>query len=324
MNYCIITTINEPTNAVQKLYELFGNNLIIVGDLKTPKDWDYNGISPINEPSKLYAPNNHYARKNLGYLYAIKNGAKLIYDTDDDNIPNDSFVIRDSNVLSYNSFASDGWFNVYKFFNIENLWPRGFPLKLIKKLSSYKEFIHSQNSSIQQGVSDGEPDIDAIARLVFNSDTTFKEDRSIYLENDTWCPFNSQSTWWFPKAFPLMYLPITASFRMTDIWRSFIAQRCLWEIGEGVTFHSPAEVYQKRNEHDLLKDFTDEISGYLNNESIVRILRNLELKKGVDYVGDNLLLCYKELVNNGIFQQEELNSVSEWINDYEKITRNLA
>ena len=32
-------------------------------------------------------PKNHYTRKNLGYLYAIKNGADAIIDTDDDNFP---------------------------------------------------------------------------------------------------------------------------------------------------------------------------------------------------------------------------------------------
>ncbi|KAK0046095.1 glycosyltransferase STELLO1, partial [Biomphalaria pfeifferi] len=30
-------------------------------------------------------PYKSYARKNLGYLYAILNGAKFIYETDDDN-----------------------------------------------------------------------------------------------------------------------------------------------------------------------------------------------------------------------------------------------
>ena len=35
-----------------------------------------------------YCPLNHYARKNIGYLYAIQNGADIIYDTDDDNYPN--------------------------------------------------------------------------------------------------------------------------------------------------------------------------------------------------------------------------------------------
>ncbi len=32
-------------------------------------------------------PFNSYNRKNIGYLFAIKNGAKFIYDTDDDNEP---------------------------------------------------------------------------------------------------------------------------------------------------------------------------------------------------------------------------------------------
>jgi hypothetical protein len=83
-------------------------------------------------------------------------------------------------------------------------------------------------------------------------------------KRNSWCPFNSQSTWFFKKAFPLMYLPCSCKHsECTDIWRSFIGQRCLWEIGEGVTFHSPSEVYQDRNEHDLLKDFEDEIPGYL-------------------------------------------------------------
>ena len=40
----------------------------------------------ISRLSKLI-PLNHYARKNLGYLYAIKKGFEIIYETDDDNIP---------------------------------------------------------------------------------------------------------------------------------------------------------------------------------------------------------------------------------------------
>ncbi len=29
---------------------------------------------------------NHFGRKNIGFLYAMHNGAEVIYDTDDDNI----------------------------------------------------------------------------------------------------------------------------------------------------------------------------------------------------------------------------------------------
>jgi len=151
----------------------------------------------------------------------------------------------------------------------------------------------------------------------------FKDKKSLYLKKDVWCPFNSQSTWWFPEAFALMYLPVNASFRMTDIWRSFVAQRCLWELDMGVTFHSPSEVYQDRNEHDLLKDFEDEIPGYLNNDRIVQILDGLELKKkGAKNVCDNLLTCYLELIKNNILPNKEQGAVMAWISDYKKIYEN--
>ena len=56
---------------------------------------------------------------------------------------------------------------------------------------------------------------------------------------DTWCPFNSQNTAWWRDAVPLLYLPAYCSFRMTDIWRSFVAQRIAWENGWRLLFHEP-------------------------------------------------------------------------------------
>ena len=38
-----------------------------------------------------YLPENHYCRKMYGYLHAIHHGAEIIVDTDDDNIPYDTF-----------------------------------------------------------------------------------------------------------------------------------------------------------------------------------------------------------------------------------------
>lgn len=323
MNYCIVTTINYPTEAIEELYKKFGNNLIIVGDIKTPSDWDYKGIKPLLG-SDIYAPDNHYAKKNLGYLEAIKNGAKLIYDSDDDNIPNEKWKIRPYNTDTHAVFIYNGWCNVYRCFDT-NIWPRGFPLTMIDNDLPGVPLPTTVGSSIQQGLSDGEPDIDAIARLVLKDrQNKFTKKDSIYLLPNTWCPLNSQSTWWFPKAFPLMYLPVNTSFRMTDIWRSFVAQRCLWEINDGVTFHSPSEVYQKRNEHDLLKDFEDEIPGYLLNDKISQILGKLSLKRGTKFICENLLSCYIALVDNNILPKEEILSVKEWIKEYEHITSNLG
>lgn len=329
MNYCVITTINKPTKAVEKLYEHFGRNLIIVGDNKTPKDWGYEQSTFIESKTqnewpfatKYYAPYNHYARKNIGYLLAIKNKASLIYDTDDDNIPNSKWRLREKECWA-NESLGEGWYNVYNLFSHEYIWPRGFSLRHLSDLPN-EGANKIVSSSIQQGMADGEPDVDAIWRLVFDRANGFSQAKSVYLNPNTWCPFNSQSTWFFPKAYPLMYLPVNASFRMTDIWRSFIAQRCLWEIGEGVTFHSPSEVFQDRNEHDLLKDFEDEISGYLKNDLIVETLSDLNLKSGDENVCENLITCYQAIVDKNILPEMEMRSVKAWVKDYETIIANL-
>jgi len=310
-NYCVITTVNPPTKAIEILHEKFGKNLIVVGDKKTPENWEYKDVTYINPTTSL---TNHYARKNIGYLEAMKNGATLIYCTDDDNVPNDKWKVRELNVSAKES-VNGGWYNVYSLLSPNFMWPRGFSLNRVRS-HPILGFDVNVESSIQQGLSDGEPDVDAIFRLIFQRRNMFDYKKSIYLRSFTWCPFNSQSTWFFPKAFPLMYLPITASFRMTDIYRSFVAQRCLWELGEGVTFHSPSEVFQDRNEHDLMKDFADEVHGYLNVDKIVELLGALILKKGEEYVCENLYTCYEELTANSILPVTELFSVKKWIKDY--------
>jgi hypothetical protein len=318
--HCVVTTINQPTRAVKDLHDKFHQNLIIVADKKTPLHWEYKDIIPIRESTKAYAPYDHYARKNLGYMKAIQNRASIIYDTDDDNIPNENWGMREVETIA-NKSLGNGWYNVYQVMGSCGTWPRGFSLRHLKEILSFEDETSLVSSSIQQGLADGEPDVDAIWRLVVNKFNGFKVDRSIYLQQNAWCPFNSQSTWWFPKAYPLMYLPIYSTFRMTDIWRSLVAQRCLWELGEGVTFHSPSEVFQDRNEHDLLKDFEDEIPGYLNNNKIVEALEATALMPWEDSILENLFRCYNTLVKKGFLPLKELTSLDKWIEDYEYATR---
>ena len=68
-------------------------NLVVVGDTKSPKDWSLPGVHFLDvERQKRLGlrlhdalPYRHYARKNIGYLFATMNGARTIYETDDDN-----------------------------------------------------------------------------------------------------------------------------------------------------------------------------------------------------------------------------------------------
>ncbi len=107
---------------------------------------------------------------------------------------------------------------------------------------------------------------------------------------------------------------------MCDIWRSFVAQRCLWELGCGVVFHAP-EVFQERNPHSSLRDFCDEIPGYTKNKSLVAALSGTVLREGNREVGANLMRCYESLVRERFLPDAELPLVAAWLSDLEKLQR---
>jgi hypothetical protein len=212
--------------------------------------------------------------------------------------------------------------NIYNFFTQRKIWPRGFPLEELNgsnrniPVSDIKNTIYCP---IQQGLADDNPDVDAVFRMTEQLPLTFEKNGSYYLGRGMWCPFNSQNTTWFEDVFPLLYLPSYCTFRMTDIWRSFVAQRIIWECDWGICFHE-ATVRQERNEHNLIKDFEEEVPGYINNSKVRRILEALELKKGKNEIGDNLLTCYEELVRNGIISDKrELDLLSTWLEDLKSI-----
>lgn len=329
----VITSVNPPSPAVRALASLCPGSVIVVGDTKTPANWEHHGVDfysverqgtlGLSLPSRLKPA--HYARKNIGYLQAMRAGAECIYDTDDDNEPSDAWRERQLS-CSAQAVTERGWCNVYRYFHPTEIWPRGFALaKLANDQPKLADTTSIAECPIQQGLADGEADVDAIWRLAAlphwmrGRFILFRDKKSVVLGNGAWCPFNSQTTWWFEEAFPLLYLPTYATFRMTDIWRSFVAQRCLWELGRGVAFHSPSEVVQKRNEHDLMKDFEDEVPGYLANEKIVSVLESTSLSPGAGAVTANLLYCYETLVDSGFLPPDELDGVRAWVDDVEKI-----
>lgn len=325
----VLTTIQEPTDCVRRLSEVLNKNevpLLVVGDRKGPRNYDLPGVEFFNMVDQLQSPfelakllpENHYSRKNLGYLLAMAKGATSIYETDDDNKPLTNWSPRSSQVGAMRAPETE-WCNVYSYFSEEKVWPRGFPLDWINRseeetpqTSPLKEELNI--APIQQGLANGSPDVDAIWRLTLDNDITFLQNASVLIPERTWCPFNSQSTWWWPEAFLLLYLPSFCSFRMTDIWRSFIAQRCLWELGYNIVFHGP-EVLQERNVHNLMKDFQDEIPGYLGNSELIKQLNQVKLKPGIDNIGSNLKLCYECLVEKNFFPEDELTLVKAWVED---------
>ncbi len=331
--FACITTIQPPTKAVLTLRERLtetGGRLVVAGDRKGPASFELPDCDFLSLDDQLKSgfslaaklPVGHYARKNIAYLQAIRAGATCIYETDDDNEPLPSWAPRSATVADARVAAPEtkGWMNVYRYFSTDrDIWPRGFPLeRLADKPPNVYASAGERFAPIQQGLANGSPDVDAVWRLTQDRPFTFDEAPSVWLGEGQWCPFNTQTTWWWPEAFPLLYVPSHCSFRMCDIWKSFIAQRCLWAMGAGVVFHA-AEVFQERNPHNYLRDFEDEIPGYRHNARIARILEGLELLPGAGALGDNLMICCRALVKEEIFPPAELDLLAAWLLDLEGI-----
>lgn len=320
-----MTTINDPTASVRKIAADCGEwNFIVVGDKKTAAGWAWPGVRflPFDEQLALpyqlarLCPANHYARKNLGYLEAMAGGAEMIAETDDDNIPYDNFLQSVSRIVRGRSVQRQGWENVYTHFTGERVWPRGLPLEEVVPSLSRRSDLGEEvdvECVIQQYLADGDPDVDAVYRLTAEGEIRFAGD-PVVLGDGTFCPFNSQNTIWWPEAFPLLYLPSHVSFRMTDIWRAFIAEACLYAMGAHIAFRGPT-VLQVRNEHSLLRDFEDEIPGYLNNSRIMKVLAALPLSPEPGDMGDNLRSCYEALVKADVVPPEEMELVDAWLAD---------
>ena len=317
----VITSIFEPTEAVKAFSEIDNCNLIVVGDKKTPQNWHCENAEFLSvktqedlgfELSKIL-PYNHYCRKMIGYLKAIKDGANYIIDTDDDNIPKDNWAFPEFNG-NYNLIKGEGFINIYQYYTDQQIWPRGLPLDLISKKYNIEDLVSRRNSNvgIWQGLADEDPDVDAIYRLTSNKVCTFEEKEPVVLDIGTISPFNTQNTIITKELFTLMYLPTYVTFRFTDILRGLIAQPIMWLYGYHLGFTN-ATVIQKRNPHDYMADFISEIPMYKNCEKVVGLVSSSISKR--NSIGTNLYQAYESLLEEDIVKKEEMATLEAWLED---------
>lgn len=179
-NWIVVTSVNDPTDQVKNLANINDFQLVIVGDKKTSESWNHKNTIYLSIKNQEYlnyktfssTPFNSYTRKNIGYLFAIQNGAKYIYDTDDDNQP----LVNLTEYFNLNKYDyglvidcnSPRVINPYAHFGQPLIWPRGYPLSEIHK-NHYNNYIcgKRKTSIVQQGTVNGDPDVDAIFRFVF-------------------------------------------------------------------------------------------------------------------------------------------------------------
>lgn len=264
----VTTTINAPTEAIQKFEQMEDWDLVVAGDLKTPADYQLKrGVYLSPKDQEHFDKDlsdalgwNTIQRRNFAFLVAHEMKADVIALVDDDNIPlpgwGENLILGKE--IEVNYFETDlPVFDPIGCTNYPQLWHRGFPLQLVSKRDYSRKSRRRVCPDIQADFWNGDPDVDAICRITQAPACEFDPAVFPFAANKP-SPFNSQNT--FITADVLKdYFVIPHVGRMDDIWASYYTLA----KGHNVVY-SKASVYQARNEHDLTKDLVNEYIGYEN------------------------------------------------------------
>ena len=270
----VTTTINPPTEAIVKFDAMAGWELLVIGDLKTPGDYSLargSYCAPADQEKFDKALSdaigwNCIQRRNFGLVMAYEMGADIVAVIDDDNIPlpgwgSDLMVGREVDVDWYETDLPA--FDPVGATNHRHLWHRGYPLQLVARRDYSRRGRRTIRAEVQADFWNGDPDIDAICRMEHAPECEF--DRACFpLAGNRMAPFNSQNTF-LSREVLRDYFLFPFCGRMDDIWAAYYVQA----KGRQVVFGAPS-VYQRRNEHDLLRDMRAEYPGYENNLNLVR------------------------------------------------------
>lgn len=276
MIYIVTTTINRPTKALKLFSENKNCKLIVALDKKTPKFNLKNSIilntsyqeKKWKRLSKLIGW-NCIQRRNFAILEAYemsKNDKNaLIALVDDDNIPySDCFkkIYVNKKVKINEIFINKKYFDPIGYTNYKDLWHRGYPLEFIHNRKYKKLKKKTIIPDIQANFWNGDPDIDAICRIIKHPECNFKNRFFPFFSNKI-SPFNSQNTI-INRKIVKDYFLFPHIGRMDDIWASYY----VLSKGYKVIYGKPT-VYQKRNVHNLIKDFEAEVIGYTKNKTLL-------------------------------------------------------
>ncbi|CAH1792030.1 unnamed protein product [Owenia fusiformis] len=327
--WIIVTSIASPTEDIKSLATLSEWQLLVVADTKTPKDWHLDGVLFLSVTTQRslgykvleHIPYSNYGRKNIGYLYAIQHGAKVIYETDDDNHPTDGLkgFITTPKMYGVVPTTNATLLNPYAYYGQPTTWPRGYPLENIgDNITSEYDAVHWNTALIQQGAVHGDPDVDAIYRLTRKSNS-----KSLNLTYDDFMPpliypkyifvpWNSQNTLFHYDAFWGLILPVAVTSRVTDIWRSYFTQTLLWLI-DGHLSYMPPNCYQFRNYHSYIDDAKQEEKLYYQAGELVKFLSSWKCESNI------LSLCIQKLADamadKGFWEILDAKLIGAWLQD---------
>ena len=344
--WIVLTTINSPKKDLNKLLKTPEPwKIVVIGDNMTNNTtWEEFKNSTkliylsVEDQLKLgyniikYIPLNSYTRKNIGYLYAIQNGANEIYDIDDNiRLVNNIFLnIYENKYTVYAENNNSVMVNPYNYFGKPSMWPRGYRLKDIEKRFENKFYrLFSQranlNHLIYQGLLNIEPDVDSIYSQTRVIEKKSMRQKFTYAGNlmylpGNFVPINSKNTRYLYDIFPSLALPITVPKRVSDIWRGYIMQRYAWIYNGTVIFQHTKAVHRRNHKKNNL-NFIDEKDLYYKLDNILNSL-NIDVDNDIKHPSEFLIKLIEILVEKGILGEKDLNMYKACIQDLNSLGYN--
>ncbi|XP_009368034.2 probable glycosyltransferase STELLO1 [Pyrus x bretschneideri] len=337
--WIVVSVSDYPSESLRKLVRVKGWQVLAIGNSRTPVDWSLKGVIylSMDDQAKLefrvldYLPYESYVRKSVGYLFAIQHGAKLIYDADDrgdvaDGDLGKHFDLKLSNVdvmqeriLQYpNENPNRTVVNPYIHFGQRSIWPRGLPLENVGEVAheGYYSEVFGGMQYIQQGISNGLPDVDSVFYFTRRSgseelDIRFDEHApKVSLPQGIMVPLNSFNTLFHSNAFWALMLPVSVSTMASDVLRGYWAQRILWEIGGHVVVYPPT-IYR----YDKIEayPFTEEKDLHVNVGRLIKFLVTWRSSK--IRLFDKILELSYLMAKEGFWTEKEVKFTAAWLQD---------
>ena len=228
-------------------------------------------------------------RRPAAWLRAIELEPDYILSIDDDNIPPDDYFATWHRVLTTpvgrvaaakTGVSEPQWYNYLASSDAPiEIYPRGFPLafrtRTAVEITAAPEAIKPAAIGLWQGISLGDPDIDAMTRLVWPARTPLASiGEKNYCLRDIWSPYNMQNTAYAPSLFGLPILWPHAG-RFDDIYASFVFQKFLFNTSRYAYVGDPIN-RQDRGVRDTLRlDFPEEVEGYAVGHEVWRVISEI-------------------------------------------------
>ncbi len=127
-------------------------------------------------------------------------------------------------------------------------------------------------------------------------------------------PYNAQATLHWYDAFWALFLPVTVTGRVSDIWRSYFAQAVFSKLNMGIAFLPRPLVVQERNPHDIMGDLVAEQDLYLKTDALIdRMQQFAKSNQTFINVEDMIESAYIWFYEHGFIDIDDVYHVQRWI-----------